>query len=172
MRNSRSVRPVLGLFVALGLVAAACGNGGDDDVAESEPSGTTATDEGTTATDGDEMVAVPCEELSVAALAHFIGPYTQQLMDGARAAADECGASFQDGAPAAFDTQASLQQFNDVLTGGVDAVVVVAFPQDVWIRPIDDAVNDGTVSSAPTTSSLRRRCSHCILLRSRRTRAA
>lgn len=97
------------------------------------------------ATEGAEGVA--CEDLSVAALAHFQGPYTQQLMDGAVAAAEECGAEIQTAAPAAFDGQASVAQFNDVVAGGADAVVLVAFPQDLWVRPIDEAVESGVVVS-------------------------
>lgn len=140
MIKLRTSRSIAGLFVAMAMVTVACGG---DDNEPSADSGSEASDDATDEGTGP----VACEDLSVAALAHFQGPYTQQLMDGAQAAADECGAEINTGAPAAFDTQASLQQFNDVLIGGVDAVVVVAFPQDVWVSTIDDAVNDGVVVS-------------------------
>lgn len=94
-----------------------------------------------------------CAELSAAALVHFQGPYTQVLMDGARAAAEDCGASFQDGGPPAFDAQASVGLFQDVIATGVDAVVTVAFPADFWVRPIDEAVNAGVLISTYDVAS-------------------
>jgi ABC-type sugar transport system substrate-binding protein len=88
-----------------------------------------------------------CSAFTVAALVHFQGPYTQQLMDGAAAAAAECGAEIITGGPAAFDAQASVALFQDALIAGADAVVVVAFPSEFWIRPIDEAVRQGVLVS-------------------------
>jgi ribose transport system substrate-binding protein len=88
-----------------------------------------------------------CSEFTVAAIVHFLGPYTQQLMDGAAAAAAECGAEIITGGPPAFDAQATVALFQDAVVAGADAVVVVAFPSEFWIRPIDDAVAQGVMVS-------------------------
>ena len=88
-----------------------------------------------------------CSAFKAAAIVHFQGPYTQQLMDGAAAAAAECGAEIITGGPAAFDAAASVSIFQDAVLAGADALVVVAFPSEFWIRPIDDAVRRGAVVS-------------------------
>jgi ribose transport system substrate-binding protein len=95
----------------------------------------------------DEMAPVDCSEFQAGAVVHFMGPYTQQLLDGAKAAAEECGASVVTAGPPAFDTQQQVTLFQDVVAGGADAVVNVAYPEEFWIRVIDDAVADGTVVS-------------------------
>lgn len=95
----------------------------------------------------DEMAPVDCSAFQAGAVVHFMGPYTQQLLDGAKAAAEECGASIVTAGPPAFDTQQQVTLFQDVVAGGADAVVNVAYPAEFWIRVIDDAVADGTVVS-------------------------
>lgn len=88
-----------------------------------------------------------CSDLTGAAVVHFQGPYTQQLLSGAEAAVNECGGTFRGGGPAAFDTSAEVSIFQDFVLAGADAIVVVAFPSDFWIRIIDDAVKLGVVVS-------------------------
>jgi ABC-type sugar transport system substrate-binding protein len=88
-----------------------------------------------------------CSAFTVAAIVHFQGPYTQQLMDGAAAAAAECGAEIITGGPPAFDAQATVALFQDAVVAGADAIVTVAFPSEFWIRPIDDAVRQGVIVS-------------------------
>lgn len=95
----------------------------------------------------DESTGVDCSEFQAGAVVHFMGPYTQQLLDGAQAAAEECGASIVTAGPPAFDSQQQVTLFQDVVAGGADAVVNVAFPEEFWIRPIDEAVADGVVVS-------------------------
>jgi ribose transport system substrate-binding protein len=95
----------------------------------------------------DEGTGIDCSAFRAGAVVHFMGPYTQQLLDGARAAAEECGAEIVTAGPPAFDTQQQVALFQDVVAGGADAVVIVAFPAEFWIRPIDEAVAGGTVVS-------------------------
>lgn len=95
----------------------------------------------------DEAAPVDCSAFQAGAVVHFMGPYTQQLLDGAKAAADECGASIATAGPPAFDSQQQVTLFQDIVSGGADAVVNVAFPAEFWIRPIDEAVADGVVVS-------------------------
>ncbi|MCA9902455.1 MAG: sugar ABC transporter substrate-binding protein [Anaerolineae bacterium] len=91
----------------------------------------------------DSGVDFDCSDFQAAAVVHFIGPYTQQLLDGAAAAAAECGAEITTAGPAAFDSQAQVTMFQDAVSAGADAIVIVAFPAEFWIRPIDDAVARG-----------------------------
>jgi ribose transport system substrate-binding protein len=94
-----------------------------------------------------ESTGVDCSAFKAGAVVHFMGPYTQQLLDGAKAAADECGADIVTAGPPAFDSQQQVALFQDVVAGGADAAVIVAFPAEFWIRPIDEAVAGGTVVS-------------------------
>ena len=95
----------------------------------------------------ESATGVDCSEFQAGAIVHFMGPYTQQLLDGAQAAAEECGASITTAGPPAFDSQQQVTLFQDFVSGGADAIVNVAFPAEFWIRPIDEAVSDGVVVS-------------------------
>jgi len=88
-----------------------------------------------------------CTGLTGASVVHFQGPYTKQLAMGAEAAVAECGGTYRSAGPAAFDTAAEVAAFQDMVLAGADAIVVVAFPSDFWIRPIDEAVAQGVVVS-------------------------
>lgn len=88
-----------------------------------------------------------CSDLTGASVVHFQGPYTQQLAMGAEAAVAECGGTFRSGGPVAFDASAEVAAFQDMVLAGADAIVVVAFPSDFWIRPIDEAVKKGVAVS-------------------------
>ena len=88
-----------------------------------------------------------CSDLMGASIVHFQGPYTQQLAMGAEAAVVECGGEFRSGGPVAFDVSAEVAAFQDMVLAGADAIVVVAFPSEFWIRPIDEAVARGVTVS-------------------------
>lgn len=90
---------------------------------------------------------VDCSDLTGASVVHFQGPYTQQLAMGAEAAVEECGGTYRSAGPAAFDASAQVAAFQDMVLAGADAIVVVAFPSEFWIRPIDEAVASGVVVS-------------------------
>ena len=81
----------------------------------------------------------------VAVIPHFQSPFTQQFIVGAQAAADECNAELQAAGPQGIDTPAQIQQFNTLVSTGAQAIVLVAFPSDLWVQPIDDAVAQGAV---------------------------
>jgi ABC-type sugar transport system substrate-binding protein len=84
---------------------------------------------------------------------HFRGPYTEQIVEGSRAAADSVGAEFQTAGPTGIDPPGQIQDFRDVVAAGAKAVTVVAYPEDQWIRPIDDAAGSGVpVSTADVAS--------------------
>lgn len=83
------------------------------------------------------------EQLSVAALVHWQGPYTQQLIMGAQAAAEEYGASFQSAGPAGIDPPEHISIFRDILATNPDAITNVAYPEELWVSLIDETVNNG-----------------------------
>ncbi|MGB3909777.1 MAG: substrate-binding domain-containing protein [Pseudolysinimonas sp.] len=110
------------------LATAACSNTGSDDPGDAaDPSG--GCDVG-----GAKVAVVP----------HFQSPFTNQFIVGAQAAADECNAELQAAGPQGIDTPAQIQQFNDLVSTGAEAIVVVAYPSDLWVKPIDEAVAAGT----------------------------
>lgn len=80
----------------------------------------------------------------VAVVPHFQSPFTQQFVLGAQAAADECNAELQAAGPKGIDTPAQIQAFNDLVTTGAKAIVIVAYPSNLWVTPIDLAVEQGT----------------------------
>jgi ribose transport system substrate-binding protein len=85
------------------------------------------------------------EGLKLAALAHLRIPYTQQITDAAKFAADEAGADLQVAGPEGVDQQAHIKAFNDAIAAGAEGVMTVAFLPDIWVRPIDDATDNGTL---------------------------
>ncbi|MDO9545262.1 MAG: substrate-binding domain-containing protein, partial [Pelolinea sp.] len=98
-----------------------------------------------------------CSDLKLAAIVHWQGPYTQQLIDGAIAAGEECGGEVQGAGPVAFDTTAQYAAFQDLVDSGADAIVTVGYPAEFWIKPIDEATNRGVAVSTfdvASTSSL------------------
>ena len=101
----------------------------------------------TVAAQDEAGAGVDCSAFQAGAIVHFMGPYTQQLLDGAKAAAEECGAAITTAGPPAFDSQQQVTLFQDMVAGGADAIVNVAFPAEFWIRPIDEAVAGGVVVS-------------------------
>lgn len=87
--------------------------------------------------------ALSCKGLKVGAVVHFRGPYTEEILAGTKTAADECKASYQDAGPSGIDPPTEIKQFQDLLQTGVKAITTVAYPSDIWVRPIDTASNSG-----------------------------
>lgn len=87
--------------------------------------------------------ALSCNGLKVGAVVHFRGPYTEEILAGTKAAADECKASYQDAGPSAIDPPTEIKEFQDLMQTGVKAITTVAYPSDIWVRPIDNATNAG-----------------------------
>ena len=83
------------------------------------------------------------QDLKVAALVHWQGPYTQQLIMGAEAAADEFGAAFQSAGPAGIDPPGHISTFRDIIATNPDAITNVAYPEELWVSLIDETVKAG-----------------------------
>lgn len=102
---------------------------------------------------GNATGTIDCSTIKSAAIVHFVGPYTQTLMDGAKAAADECGSPITTAGPPAFDTPTEVAMFNDAVSAGAKAITVVAYPAEFWIRTIDEAVGKGVAVSTYDVAS-------------------
>jgi ribose transport system substrate-binding protein len=87
--------------------------------------------------------AKPCSGTKVGAVVHFRGPYTEEILAGTKAAADECGAGYQDAGPSGIDPPSEIKAFQDLVQTGVKAISTVAYPSDIWVRPIDAANKAG-----------------------------
>jgi len=94
-----------------------------------------------------------CSGFKLGGVVHWQGPYTQQILDGAKAAAEECGGEVQTAGPAAFDTPAQYAAFQDLVDSGVEAIITVGYPSEFWIKPIDEAVNKGVLVSTVDVAS-------------------
>jgi ABC-type sugar transport system substrate-binding protein len=94
-----------------------------------------------------------CSGFKLGGVVHWQGPYTIQILDGAKAAAEECGGEVQTAGPAAFDTPAQYAAFQDLVDTGVDAIITVGYPSEFWIKPIDEAVKQGVLVSTVDVAS-------------------
>lgn len=95
----------------------------------------------------------PAAGTTVAVVTHFQSPFTQSFIDGGKQAAKECGVKFTSASSQAIDPPNEVKIFNDVVATGIKGVVVVAYPADLWVRPINDAVGKGiTVATVDVAS--------------------
>jgi ribose transport system substrate-binding protein len=136
-RHRRQVVAAVALILAVGACSPAASS--------SPPAESQAPASATAAAPSDS--AAPSQQsaegLKLAALAHLRIPYTQQITDAAKFAADEVGADLQVAGPEGVDQQAHIKAFNDSI--GAEGVMTVAFLPDIWVRPIDDATDGGTL---------------------------
>ncbi|MGH2590273.1 MAG: sugar ABC transporter substrate-binding protein [Actinomycetota bacterium] len=118
-RRSRLARPALGVLTLLAIVAfAACGEDSDGD-------------------------AVSAEDLKTGLDLHFRAPYTEQIADGARQAAEDTGTELEIAGPQNFDPPASIQAAQDLAASGAQGIATVAFPPEVWRRPAQELIDSG-----------------------------
>jgi ABC-type sugar transport system substrate-binding protein len=138
-RHRRQVVAAVALILAVGACSPAASS--------SPPAESQAPASATAAAPSDS--AAPSQQsaegLKLAALAHLRIPYTQQITDAAKFAADEVGADLQVAGPEGVDQQAHIKAFNDSIAAGAEGVMTVAFLPDIWVRPIDDATDGGTL---------------------------
>jgi ABC-type sugar transport system substrate-binding protein len=147
------------LVPVLGLTFAACG---DDDDSADEASGTTAAPEAAESTDAPAATDAPgatdapaatdgsgsaatCDGggAKIGLVLHVRLEITQQIADGAQVAADECNVELDVVGPTGVDAQAAIAAFQSEIAAGADAMVVIAFPDQNWNRPLDEAYDAG-----------------------------
>lgn len=83
------------------------------------------------------------EDLTFGLVLHFTGPFTDQIADGARSAAEELGFEVEVVATPGFDGQALIGLFESLVQTGVDGIAVVPNPPEIWAGPIEEAQEAG-----------------------------
>lgn len=87
--------------------------------------------------------AEDADPLPLALVLHLRIPFTEQIADGAEAAAEDLNVDLQTVGPPGFDPPAAVQAFQDVITAGAQGVATVPFPGDLWAGPIATAQEGG-----------------------------
>ncbi len=168
MRNMRFARGTGGrgasvirwpLLLAILLMAAALGLaacGGDDEAAapaepapaEPAPAEPAPAEPAPAETAPAETAAAeipPCDGggAKVALVLHVRLPITQQIADGAALAAEECNVTLDVVGPTGVDAPAAIAAFKSEIAAGAKGIAVVAFPDQNWNRPLDEAYDQG-----------------------------
>lgn len=144
-----TIRPtarVRGLVLALAAATtlAACGGGADStDAGGTSPGGDTASGETAEDATGGGGGKDP-SEIHVA----FIGAdgsqnFTQEMLKGAEAAAEEFGVDVQVLAPTSLDGQAQVRMMEDAMRSATDGIAIMSLTPDLLIRTQAKAVADG-----------------------------
>jgi ABC-type sugar transport system substrate-binding protein len=143
------------LATTIGLLAlAACGDdeGSDGTTAAAEDSSTVTaapTDSGsasasaTASSSGAAPAACDGGGATIGLVLHVRLQITQLIADGAQVAADECNVKLDVVGPTAVDAQAAVAAFQSEIAAGAAGMVVVAYPDQNWNRPLDEAFDDG-----------------------------
>jgi ABC-type sugar transport system substrate-binding protein len=71
-------------------------------------------------------------------------PFYNQISDGGRAAAADCGAQeLQVIGPTDFNLEATVQAVRDALAAGVNGIALNSFPPDLWVPVVEKANESG-----------------------------
>jgi len=149
VKSSRTGGLVLAAITAAAAVATGCGSSDDD----SGGSAASATPAPATKT----VAACDVEGAKVAVIPHFQSPFTKQFVEGGRSAAAECDAELTSAGPQQIDTPVQIRQFSDLVTTGAKGIVTVAYPSNLWVRPINQAVDQGVQVGTVDVASPRSR---------------
>ena len=102
---------------------------------------------------GGAFAACNSHGMKVAIVMHFQAPFTQEEIDGAKAAAAECKAKLSTAGPQGIDPPTHVKIFRDVVSTKPKAILVTAYPADLWVKPINDAVAKGITISTTDVAS-------------------
>jgi ABC-type sugar transport system substrate-binding protein len=112
----------LAVLIALGVLAtSACANSG------------TASAGGT----------VDPKGLKVGMVGLYNLPYITATAGGAKMAADEVGAKFTQYGPQGLDPNKAIADFQNAVAAGNKGMLVFAYPGDLWVKPLDRAIDQG-----------------------------
>jgi ABC-type sugar transport system substrate-binding protein len=83
------------------------------------------------------------DDLQIGFVIHAIGiPFIQQILDGARAAAEDYGVSLVEAGPQGADPNQQIALVEDVVATGVDGVITSVYA-DSMIRPVNRIIEQG-----------------------------
>jgi ABC-type sugar transport system substrate-binding protein len=90
-----------------------------------------------------EEMAESGEPLQLGLVTHFTSPFTEQIADGARSAAEDYGAELEVVGPVGFDGQEEISMFEALVQKGLDGIAVIPNPPEIWAEPIRRAQEAG-----------------------------
>jgi ribose transport system substrate-binding protein len=91
----------------------------------------------------DATPAADHSDIEIAYVLHGLNTFTQRMKTGAEDAARDYGVTLEVFGDATFDTPTHQAFFETALQRGFDGIAVVTNPGDVWITPIQEAVDQG-----------------------------
>jgi ribose transport system substrate-binding protein len=91
----------------------------------------------------DATPAADHSDIEIAYVLHGLNTFTQRMKTGAEDAARDMGVTLEVFGDATFDTPTHQAFFETALQRGFDGIAVVTNPGDLWITPIQEAVDQG-----------------------------
>lgn len=82
-------------------------------------------------------------DVEIAYVLHGLNTFTEEMVAGAEDAAFDYGVTLQVYGDASFDVAAELASYDSALKSGVDGIAVAPLQGDLWIAPIQQAVDQG-----------------------------
>jgi ABC-type sugar transport system substrate-binding protein len=98
---------------------------------------------GTAVTAQDATPAADHSDIEIAYVLHGLNTFTERMKTGAEDAARDYGVTLEVFGDASFDTPTHQALFETALQRGFDGIAVVTNPGDLWITPIQQAVDQG-----------------------------
>lgn len=95
------------------------------------------------ATAQDSTPAADHSDIEIDYVLHGLNAFTERIKTGAEDAARDYGVTLNVFGDATFDTPTHQAFFESSLQRGVDGIAVVTNPGDLWITPIQQAVDQG-----------------------------
>ncbi len=106
-----------------------------------------------TATAAQDASPAGGDVIQITYVLHGQNAFTQVIAKGAQDAGENLGVEVQVTGPAAFNAQEQIPFFEAAIQQGADGIAVVPQPGDVWVAPIQEAVDAGIpVATANVTS--------------------
>src|SRR5215203_5127303 len=91
----------------------------------------------------DATPAADHSDIEIAYVLHGLNTFTERMKTGAEDAARDYGVTLEVFGDASFDTPTHQALFETALQRGFDGIAVVTNPGDLWITPIQQAVDQG-----------------------------
>jgi ribose transport system substrate-binding protein len=97
---------------------------------------------------------VDAEGLKVGMVGLYNLPYITATAGGAEMAADEVGAEFTQYGPQGLDPNKAIADFQNAVAAGNKGMLVFAYPGELWVKPLDRAIDQGvTVATTDVYSA-------------------
>ena len=103
---------------------------------------------------GGGTPAADHSDIEIAYVLHGINTFTQRMKTGAEDAAKDYGVHLEVFGDASFDPPTHIGFFETALQRGFDGIAVVTNPGDLWITPIQEAVDQGVPLVGANVTSL------------------